>query len=239
MTQPNPFAQFQASQTPAQAPQQTFAPAPANPFATGPAMAPQQPPQGGFGGPPVQTAPVATAPAGPALAAGGFGYGMPDLSGVTESSGRLPQIPAGPNGTAGISLLSFVKNEVLTQQGHTVRLTFTIKSTNAPHYQPESEVVLVQKIPQDQSKRGRALGAILACIRGVMGFADEAAFKAAVPNWSQFLAAALAGQPLPFVGRQAWCQATPNPAAPVIDKITKLPTGEFYNNLQWAPVAAA
>lgn len=220
MTVANPFAAFQASQVAPVA----AAPVGASPFGAQPA--PAAGPQSGFG-----VAPVAVAPAplaGPAAApapAGGFGIGMPSLDGVTESSGRLPDIPVGT------SRLVFEKNTVKQRKGHSILIHFKIFSTDAAHVPQGTEVTFFQKISNDPDKRGKGLGAILACVRGIMGFSDEAAFKAAVPNWKDILAAVLAGQPAPWQGKHVWClgiQGEPRM------KADGTPTGTYWHNYQWA-----
>lgn len=236
MTQPNPFAAFQQAQA-AQPAANPFAgqpaqPAPgfpqqaANPFGQ---PAPQQPQQPLPQVPQVQQQ-LPAAPVG--------GYGLPDLSDIGESSAREPSIPLG------MSDLEFSSCSVKTRQGHTAIITFKVINSQSPNNPPGSVVGFVKKLPQERDKQGTAIGFLLALIRGLAGFSDEATFKAQVPYWSQLLAAAL-HDPAKFA---AWANAGPDgrprrvrvfgtQGEAIIDKKTKLATGKFYTNCDWSPLA--
>lgn len=233
MTQANPFAAFQAQQPQAANPaafggQPLAQPAAAaNPFGAQPASPPQN--AGAFGAPPATAAAPAFAGSPPDLGGGGFGSGMPDLSDVSEAGGRLPEIPVGTH------LLLFTKNYVKTRKGHSVLIDWKVLQTDNPNMPQGSDVSLFQKISNDPDKRGTGLGKILSCVRALLGFADEAAFKAD-PAWKNIFAAVIAGQAAPWQTRKVWCLGIRGDEK-VDPKRPGVSTGQYWVNYQWAPAA--
>lgn len=260
MTNPNAFAQFMQQQPAPQnalqnaaqpgygTPPQTFAPpqqaAPQSGYGTPQQYAPQPPtgfggagapPQGagGFGGqqPQVQTQALAQAPQGaPAL---GGGFGLPDLSQLSESSGRTPKIPVGD------SVLEYHSNGVYTFKGHTCWIRFTVIQSTNTMFPPGSVVEFMKKIPQDRGKAAKAMGFVMPAVRALLGFSDENTFKQQIPQWSQAVGGVIAGQPAEYLrGRRV--RAIGRQGAPIIDSKNPPQPGtpvEYYTECDWHPVA--
>jgi len=237
MTQANPFARFQNPQAapqqgapiyaqPAPAPQAQqpwqpqAAPQPAQQQYAQPApQAPPQPQQGGFGAPP----PYAQQPA----QGFGPGYGAqqpppaqgapqawtpgapPQLGTVGEQGSRLPIIGSGGNGRY---FLRCVGNGG-TPGGTLCKVNFQV--AEGPNGMAEVPNDWIQKIngtpndpPATRHKWERSMGEILQVVRVVLGYPDEASFKAARADWSQIVWDVACGKPVPeLVGRNVVCDA--------------------------------
>jgi hypothetical protein len=216
MTNANPFAQFQQQQAQPAQPQNaaTFGAAPAQGVANPFGQAPQTQQQ------------AFTQPQQ------GF-TGLPDFSDLNESS-RAPLIPAG------FFELEYTGNYIKTRKGHSVFISFKVVQSTNTMYPAGSDLDFMKKMPNDRTKIATAAGAVLACMRGLMGFADEATMKASVPQWNQYFTPLMAGQPADWLkGRRVYCKGTAGDL--VIDQKTGRPKEpeERWTNYNWSPAPVA
>jgi hypothetical protein len=212
MTNANPFAAFQ---------QAAAVPNAAQPVA--PAASP-------FGAAPAQQ-PLAQQPVLPSVAAAPAALGaLPDFGDIGES-GRDPLIPEGDH------ILLFKANKLKTFKGHTVIVDFTYVQTTAP-FAPGSTTCFLKKEPRDKSKTKTVIGYMLAMIRALAGYQDEATFKANVPEWSQILAACWHGDPRFAQWAHGRHVAVRGTRGSEIEENGK-PTGRFNVDLTWMPYTPA
>jgi hypothetical protein len=112
---------------------------------------------------------------------------------------------------SGDYLLECLGNDIL-KQSNTVRFTFKIIESTCPNYPPGLDVQFIQKVKMPEGTWEWNIGAsqILGTVRCLMGYAEEAAFRA-VAGADDFALSVIRGVPqAALVGRRVRCASSPS-----------------------------